>query len=80
MIREAFAAGALILALAAGYEAKHAHDLLTEERARTDRLVRMLSRRINHIEFWHGWPPSWGSVSEVVRDHEHRRDSEARED
>lgn len=76
MIREAFATGALVVALIAGYEAKSAHDRLNQEQARTDHLVRILSKRINQIEFWHGWPPAgWGSVSEAVRDHEHTRET-----
>ena len=76
MIREAFAVGALILALVAGYEANLAHKRLAQERARTNHLVRILSKRINFIEFWHGWPSGWGSVSEAARDHEHKRESE----
>lgn len=76
MIREAFATGALVVALIAGYEAKSAHDRLNEERVRTDRLVRILHKRIFQIENWHGWPPAPWSTSEAVREHEHRRESE----
>jgi hypothetical protein len=74
-VRSLVAVGALIVALVAGFEAARAHDALRLERIRTDHLVRILSKRINHIEFWHGWPPSWGRASEAVRDHDHLRES-----
>ena len=76
MIRDLVTVVALVVALVAGYEAASAHNALRLERMRTDHLVRILSKRINHIEFWHGWPPSWGRASEAVRDHEHLRESQ----
>lgn len=67
MIREAFATGALVVALIASYEVKRAHDLLAAERAYTERLVRALHQRLHRLEQWHGWPPTWDARTDPRR-------------